>query len=128
MNPKTSRSRLVRSITAVGLASSLVFVAAACGDDEEDAAPATTAAPVEVRFRRSGRTLVWDGRDASLLDLADRHGVTVDSGCRSGNCGSCETAVASGTVRYAVTPDHEPAPGHCLLCVGTPGSALVLDA
>jgi uncharacterized surface protein with fasciclin (FAS1) repeats len=46
MNPKTSRSRLVRSITAVGLASSLVFVAAACGDDEEDAAPATTAAPV----------------------------------------------------------------------------------
>jgi len=86
------------------------------------------ATAVEVRFRRSGRTLVWDGRDASLLDFAERHGVAVESGCRSGSCGSCETAVAAGTVRYAVKPDHHVAPGHCLLCVGTPGSALVLDA
>ena len=27
------------------------------------------AAPVEVRFSRSGRTLAWDGQDANLLDL-----------------------------------------------------------
>ncbi len=83
---------------------------------------------VEVQFRRSGRTLIWDGRDASLLDFAERHGIAVESGCRSGSCGSCETAVAAGTVRYAVKPDHHVAPSHCLLCVGTPGSALVLDA
>jgi len=83
---------------------------------------------IEVRFRRSGRTLVWDGQDANLLDFAERHGVAVDSGCRSGSCGSCETAVTSGTVRYAVEPDLDLAPGRCLLCVGTPGSALALDA
>ncbi len=85
-------------------------------------------APVEVRFQRSGRTLVWDGQDANLLDFAERHGVNVDSGCRSGGCGSCQTRLRSGTVHYAEKPDHDVAPGHCLLCVGTPASALVMEA
>lgn len=85
-------------------------------------------APVEVRFRRSGRTLVWDGGDETLLDFAERHGVAVSSGCRSGSCGSCETKLVSGSVGYANPPDHDVAAGHCLLCVGTPSSALVLEA
>ena len=84
--------------------------------------------PLEVRFRRSGRTLMWNGQDEFLLDFAERNGVAVDSGCRSGSCGSCETKLVSGTVRYANKPDHEVTPGHCLLCVGTPASALVLEA
>jgi len=83
---------------------------------------------VEVRFRRSGRALVWDGQDANLLDFAERHGVIVDAGCRSGSCGSCETKLLSGTIGYAHQPDHELAPGQCLLCVGTPESALELEA
>jgi hypothetical protein len=88
----------------------------------------SVAAPLEVTFRRSGRTLAWDAKDESLLDFAERHGVAVESGCRSGSCGSCETKIVSGVVRYAHAPDHEIAPGHCLLCVGTPGSKLVLEA
>lgn len=86
------------------------------------------AASVEVRFHRSGRTLVWDGQDANLLDFAERHDVAVDSGCRSGGCGTCETRLVSGAVYYASQPDHDMAPGHCLLCVGKPASALVLEA
>ena len=85
-------------------------------------------APVEIRFGRSGRTLMWDGRDETLLDFAERHGVAVESGCRSGSCGSCETKLVSGTVHYARSPDHDVAAGYCLLCVGTPASALVLEA
>jgi uncharacterized protein len=92
----------------------------------------TTAVPtvqtLEVRFERSGRTLVWDEQDASLLDFAERHAVAVNSGCRSGSCGTCETRVLAGEVRYANPPDHDVAPGHCLLCVGTPASPLVLAA
>jgi len=102
---------------------SLAPVQAASGE-----AGTTIATALDIQFRRSGRTLVWKGQDASLLDFAERHGVAVESGCRSGSCGSCETAIVSGTVRYAVKPDHEVAAGRCLLCVGTPGSALVLDA
>ncbi len=92
------------------------------------AAPGAAAMTFEVRFARSGRTVTWDARDASLLAFAERHAVVVDSGCRAGSCGSCETRLIAGQVDYAERPDHEIAPGHCLLCVGTPRSALVLDA
>ncbi len=90
------------------------------------AAPAV--AEVEVQFQRSGRTLLWNGQDASLLDFAERHGIDVESGCRSGGCGSCETRLLDGTVQYDHAPDHDVAAGHCLLCVGRPSSALVLEA
>ncbi len=93
--------------------------------NEPLAAPSTS---FEVRLHRSGRTLVWDGQDDNLLDFAERHGVLVDSGCRSGSCGTCETKLVSGTVHYADKPDHDIAKGHCLLCVGQPQSPLVLDA
>jgi ferredoxin-NADP reductase len=86
------------------------------------------AAPLEVKFRRSGRTLSWDGQDASLLDLAERCGLAVESGCRSGACGSCETRLLEGSVRYAQAPSRDVTPGHCLLCVAVPRSALALDA
>jgi ferredoxin-NADP reductase len=91
-------------------------------------ASASIAAGVEVQFRRSGRTLTWDGRDASLLEFAERHGVAVESGCRSGGCGSCETRLLEGSVQYEHAPDHDIAAGHCLLCVGRPAAALVLEA
>lgn len=89
---------------------------------------ATDATPMEVRFRRSGRTLVWQGEDANLLDFAERHGLVIESGCRSGSCGSCEVRVISGTVRYPQNPDHDVTPGNCLLCIGTPASALEIEA
>jgi hypothetical protein len=85
-------------------------------------------AGIGIRFTRSGRTLDWDGQDATLLDFAERHGIAVESGCRSGGCGSCETRVLAGSVSYASPPGHEPAAGHCLLCVGRPASPLVLEA
>ena len=85
-------------------------------------------AGIDIRFTRSGRTLAWDGQDATLLDFAERHGIAVESGCRAGGCGSCETRVLKGSVTYATAPDHEPAAGHCLLCVGRPASPLLLQA
>lgn len=93
-----------------------------------DAPAAAAVRGVEVRFQRSGRTLPWEGQDASLLDFAERHGIEVESGCRSGGCGSCETRLLEGSVQYEHTPDHDVAPGHCLLCVGRPATSLVLEA
>ena len=81
-----------------------------------------------IQFTRSGRTLEWNGQDENLLEFAERHGVAVDSGCRAGSCGSCETGLLSGEVGYPQPPDHDIAPGHCLLCTGKPASALTLDA
>lgn len=81
-----------------------------------------------IQFSRSGRTLEWLGQDDNLLEFAERHGIAVDSGCRAGSCGSCETPLLGGEVSYSQTPDHDIAPGHCLLCTGKPASALTLDA
>lgn len=89
---------------------------------------AAAATPFAVRFTRSARTLAWDGQDANLLDLAERHDLEVDSGCRTGSCGTCETRLLSGAVHYAELPDHDITQGYCLLCVGKPRSDLVLEA
>lgn len=91
-------------------------------------APATSGPVLAVAFRRSGRTLEWAGQDANLLDFSERQSIAVDAGCRVGSCGTCETRLIAGRVVYAVKPDFDISPGHCLLCVGTPATALELDA
>ena len=88
--------------------------------------PAT--GPLAVTFATSGKTCTWRPGLGSLLDLAEANGIEVASGCRSGSCGSCQTTIRAGQVRYAHAPDHTPEPGSCLLCVSTPGTALTLDA
>ena len=84
--------------------------------------------PLDVQFRRSRRTVAWTGEDANLLEFAERHGIPVESGCRTGSCGSCETRIVTGEVRYGSKHDFELPAGTCLLCVGIPASALVLEA
>ncbi|WP_295391686.1 2Fe-2S iron-sulfur cluster-binding protein [uncultured Thiodictyon sp.] len=79
-----------------------------------------------VRFSRSGKTVSWDGAAASLLDLAEGQGIVVDSGCRAGSCGTCQTRIESGAVTYSQAPDADLKPGHCLLCISTPTTDLTL--
>lgn len=68
------------------------FAAPAVERDAEDGA-------FEVECRTSGLTLTV-GADTSILEAAERAGLNVDSSCRDGICGSCETRVLDGT------PDH----------------------
>ncbi len=88
--------------------------------------PMTRGNAMTVRFSRSGKTVPWDGAAASLLDLAEVQGIAVDSGCRAGSCGTCETRIESGAVAYSQTPDADLKPGHCLLCISTPTADLTL--
>ncbi|MFF3688194.1 PDR/VanB family oxidoreductase [Streptomyces sp. NPDC002187] len=53
----------------------------------------------EVECAASGLTLTV-GADTSILQAAEDAGLKVDSSCRDGICGSCETRVLAGT------PDH----------------------
>ena len=85
-------------------------------------------ASLPVRFLRSGRTLAWTGQRDTLLEFAESNGIAIDSGCRAGQCGSCETRLVSGEVRYLHRPDWEVSNGYCLPCVCAPSSALELDA
>lgn len=81
-----------------------------------------------VTFSRSQRTVSWSAADRSLLDLAERNGIEVPSGCRAGGCGSCQTAVETGSVSYRQSPEYPVESDCCLLCISRPTSDLVLGA
>jgi ferredoxin-NADP reductase len=83
---------------------------------------------VVVTFAMSGKQETWEPGMGSLLDFAERHGITVSSGCRAGGCGSCQTTIRMGEVAYMQVPDFDPEPGSCLLCVSTPKTAVTLEA
>lgn len=99
---------------------------------KRQAAPdAPSGAPTEtipIEFTRSGKSVTWKEGDGSILDVALAAGVPLDFGCRAGNCGTCETAIRSGAVRYLIEPGAKPKDGSCLPCIGVPKAALALDA
>ena len=86
------------------------------------------AQPMTITFSTSGRRIPWDPAADSLLEFAEANGIAVESGCRAGSCGSCQTAIESGEVEYKQPPDADVAPGHCLLCVTLPTGNLTLAA
>jgi len=92
-----------------------------------DTSAAATGQPITVTFAKSGKHFNWDGSASNLLDWAEAHGIAVESGCRSGSCGSCQTRIAAGEVSYQQKPDFDPQPGSCLLCVCRPKTSVTLE-
>ncbi|WP_308416687.1 molybdopterin-dependent oxidoreductase [Streptomyces sp. AJS327] len=79
-----------------------------------------------VTFRTSGTTLTWRPQDGPLLDLAQRNGLRLPSGCRVGQCESCAVRVLSGSVTHLTDPPD--AQDACLTCQAVPTTDVVLDA
>lgn len=95
---------------------------------EKPATAAVAAQPITVTFSRSGVSVPWDPASDSLLEFAEAHGIEVESGCRAGSCGSCQTVVGAGDVEYTKQIDADVEPSHCLLCISIPKSDLTLEA
>ena len=94
-----------------------------------DATAASAAsAGIVVSFAKSNITAPWNPDAGSLLEFAEANNVTMDSGCRAGNCGTCITAIKQGEVKYLQDPGAKPEAGSCLACVAVPKGNLVLDA
>ncbi|OYX38012.1 MULTISPECIES: 2Fe-2S iron-sulfur cluster-binding protein [unclassified Sphingomonas] len=129
--PPPMMANLVPALRGWGVARDAVHYEA-FGPASIESAEALTAvaldSPLAIQFAQSRRTIDWTGADTNLLDFAERGGIAIPSGCRSGSCGTCETAILSGTVRYAQPPSFDVADGHCLLCVAVPTDDLVLEA
>ncbi len=87
----------------------------------------TNDAGVIVNFARSDKLLPWLPSANNLLEFAEANGISVNSGCRAGSCGTCQTAIHSGEVVYRQPPDFDPEPGTCLLCICTPKTDLKLE-
>ena len=103
---------------------------------KESAEPADHAAPtvetelaggIEVAFARSGVTVSWDPDCESILDLAERHGLSPDYSCRSGICHTCMCGLVEGEVEYFEEPLDEPDPGSVLICCARPKTNLVIE-
>jgi ferredoxin-NADP reductase len=80
-----------------------------------------------VNFALSGKQLPWRSSANNLLEFAEANGISVNSGCRAGGCGTCQTTIGSGEVVYRQPPDFDPESGTCLLCVCTPKTSLILE-
>jgi ferredoxin-NADP reductase/MOSC domain-containing protein YiiM/ferredoxin len=81
----------------------------------------------KISFIRSGLTVPWDSRFASLLELAEACDVPVQWSCRTGVCHTCECALIGGTVRYEPDPLQPPASGNLLICCSTPSGDAEVD-
>jgi ferredoxin-NADP reductase/MOSC domain-containing protein YiiM len=80
-----------------------------------------------VSFARSGITVPWDPKFASLLELAEACDVPVRWSCRTGVCHTCMTGLISGSVAYNPEPLERPASGNVLVCCSQPNASVTLD-
>ncbi len=80
-----------------------------------------------VSFARSGITVAWDRKFASLLELAEACDVPVRWSCRTGVCHTCMTGLIGGSIAYNPDPLERPAPGNVLVCCSQPNAAVTLD-
>lgn len=126
--PPAMMSSLTESLLEWGVPKSDIHFEAFGAASARASLGSEQAEPCEVVFARSGKICTWSPTIGTLLDLAEREGVPLPSGCRAGSCGSCVTAVKSGEVRNTIIPGAPAAEGSCLACVAVPRTRLVLDA
>lgn len=93
-----------------------------------ETAISATQAAITVTFAKSGKQAQWSPQSGTLLEFAEAQGIAIDSGCRAGGCGTCQTTIRAGEVTYRQSPDYDPEPGTCLMCVCTPKTHVTLDA
>ncbi len=80
-----------------------------------------------VLFRKSKKSLQWSAKEGTLLEFAEKNSIPIESACRSGQCGMCQTKISEGDVEYLTEPSAEIEKGSCLSCISIPKGALVVD-
>jgi ferredoxin-NADP reductase len=83
--------------------------------------------PHEITFTRSGRKATWHPSSGTLLEFAEKMGISMPSGCRVGQCESCAIQIIKGTVEHlhGEAPDD---PAIVLGCQAVPRSDLEIYA
>jgi ferredoxin-NADP reductase len=80
-----------------------------------------------VRFLRSGGESL-SKRPATILHEAERLGLTVESGCRAGNCGTCRCLKRSGVVTDVTTGSSSGAGEEFILpCISVPRGVVEVE-
>jgi len=110
-----------------GPASVLTEEAAPCGPAVARTGEEELTGEIQVDFARSGVTATWDPACETILDLAEKHGLSPDYSCRSGICHTCICKLVEGEIEYLEEPLDPPDPGHVLICCSKPKSRLVIE-
>ena len=121
-----------RLIDAVHDAAHAAGVAANRVRSERFVAPNATSPnqPLTVTLRRSGRRIAV-AADQTILDAVEAAGLPAPSGCRAGNCGTCQVKVLQGQPEHrdtALSDTEHNAAGLMCICVSrATGPELILD-
>jgi ferredoxin-NADP reductase/predicted pyridoxine 5'-phosphate oxidase superfamily flavin-nucleotide-binding protein len=86
--------------------------------------------PVPVLFMQSAKEARWEPGSGTLLELAEQRGLSPESSCRGGSCGTCRTRVLKGSVAYTLVPSFDVPADEALICCSLPAdgcAALHLD-
>jgi uncharacterized protein len=82
----------------------------------------------KILFKQSGAVATFEETHPSVLGCASKNQVEMESGCRTGACGSCVVKLLQGSVRYTRQPQFPIKANEILPCVCVPESDLVVDA
>lgn len=86
---------------------------------------------LKVEFKKSEKTVEWEERFESILELAEENGIEIEGACRQGFCGTCKTKLLSGEVHMEVTDgleDEDEKQNMILPCGAIPTRDIVIDA
>ena len=91
---------------------------------DSDPVPVPVASAALVQFSTSDTEHQWNsnGTGMTLLELAESRGLSPNSGCRSGKCGSCKYRLESGVVSYRTKPLIDLEDSDVLLCCAAPAA------
>lgn len=82
---------------------------------------------LKVTFAFSKKTVPWTGEHASILELAEAHGLTPDFSCRAGICSTCSCELLAGELDYFTDPLDPPEDGMALICCSRPRTDVTLN-
>ncbi|MCE3016677.1 MAG: 2Fe-2S iron-sulfur cluster-binding protein [Pirellula sp.] len=86
------------------------------------------AAPCSVHFRQSNKLADFATTYPNLLGFATESHIPINSGCRTGACGTCAVKLLQGKVRYTRKPQFQLKTNEILPCVCVPDGNIVVDA
>jgi ferredoxin len=123
--PDGMMASMSAALKAAGVPSFEIF-------QERFASPRPPTAPAgatshTITLRESGISLIWTPESGSILDLAERHGVRIPTGCRVGQCESCAVTLVEGRVSHGL-PIEDIDDDTCLTCQAMPLSDIVIEA
>jgi ferredoxin-NADP reductase len=81
-----------------------------------------------VHFRQSNKLADFASTYPNLLGFAMESQVLINSGCRTGACGTCAVRLLQGKVRYTRKPQYQLKTNEILPCVCIPDGNIVVDA